>query len=185
VIRKAGPHSLLVLVDYQERLMPSIDGADGVLADALFLGSVAKQLGVRVIGTEQNPSGLGPNVAPVRELCELTLQKMNFDACRDGLVRELGDARDVVIAGCEAHVCLMQTALGLVRARFDVSVVTSACGSRNPLDHAYAMRRLARGGATPVTLEMVVFEWLQTSEHPQFKAVLELLKQRNVAPPAP
>lgn len=83
---------------------------------------------------------------------------------------------DVVIAGCEAHVCLLQTALGLLRAGHAVWVVAAACASRNPRDHELAMQRLRQAGAVVVSTEMVVFEWLQSCRHPRFKEVLALLK---------
>ena len=170
--------SLLVLVDYQERLMPTIHDAQRVVDEAVFLADAARLMGVRVLGTEQNPAVLGPNVAAVSDRCERTLAKMHFDACGDGLVDAVHGAANVVIAGCEAHVCLCQTALGLRRAGFEVFVVADACGSRRPEDLALAMQRLAQAGAVIVGAEMAVFEWLGTCEAAAFKAVLGLLKQR-------
>ena len=171
---------VLVLVDYQQRLMPTIHGAQRVLDEALFIGEAARLLGVRTLGTEQNPGGLGPNVAQVRDSCERTIAKMHFDACRDGLLAALdeGGARRVVIAGCEAHVCLCQTTLGLLRHGLEVAVVAEACGSRRAEDHALAMQRLAQAGAAIVGSEMVVFEWLGSCEHPAFREALKLLKRR-------
>jgi nicotinamidase-related amidase len=106
---------------------------------------------------------------------------MHFDACADGLLAHLhGDpdrpVGEVVIAGCEAHVCLLQTALGLLRSGLAVWVVAPACGSRSADDHALAMRRLRAAGAVVVSLEMVAFEWLRTCEHARFRTVLQLLK---------
>jgi nicotinamidase-related amidase len=174
----------LVLVDYQAKLMPAIDRGPQVVAEAIRLADAAIELGIPVIGTEQNPRGLGPNVEAIRGRCRETLAKNHFDGCRDGLVeavrRAVEKPIDVVVAGCEAHVCLMQSALGLLRAGFNVWVVANACGSRFPADHDLAMRRLAQSGATPASAEMVIFEWLQTCDHARFKAVLQILK----APPA-
>ena len=82
----------------------------------------------------------------------------------------------VVIAGCEAHVCLMQTALGLLEEDFDVWVVTDACSSRTERNRDAAFDRLAGAGAELVTTEMVAFEWLRTAEHPAFREVLGLVK---------
>jgi nicotinamidase-related amidase len=173
---------VLVLVDYQQRLMPTIHAAESVVAEALFLGNLAHALGVPVFGTEQNPLGLGANLPAVRALCRETIGKMHFDACRDGLVAALRSARpdvaQIVIAGCEAHVCLLQTALGLRRAGLEVFAVAVACGARTPADHALAMQRLQRAGVALVTPEMVAFEWLDSCEDVAFKAVLALLKQR-------
>src|SRR5262245_57239424 len=83
----------LVLVDYQQRLMRTLHDAGTVVAEALFLGRVAHALGVPVLGTEQNPQGLGPNLPAVRELCRETIGKMHFDGCRDGLLGRLHAAR--------------------------------------------------------------------------------------------
>ncbi|MES3014690.1 MAG: isochorismatase family protein [Pseudomonadota bacterium] len=172
--------SVLVLVDYQHRLMPMIHRGEQAVARALRLADAARELGIRVVGTEQNPAGLGPNGDAIRQRCASTLQKMHFDACEDGLLDLLGDdsTAEVVIAGCEAHVCLLQTALGLLRAGRRVWVVADACGSRAATDHALAMQRLQQAGAVIVSTEMVVFEWLQACTHPRFKPVLALIKTK-------
>ncbi|MBX3638219.1 MAG: isochorismatase family protein [Rubrivivax sp.] len=173
----------LVLVDYQARLLPAIHDGERVLAEALRLADAARLLGVPVLGTEQNPAGLGPNVEALRQRCASTLAKMHFDACADGLLGLLaqqGGRHDVVIAGCEAHVCLLQTALGLRRAGHALWVVATACGSRRASDHALAMQRLRDAGAVVVSAEMVFFEWLHHCRHPRFKEVLTLVKQAPV-----
>ena len=175
--RDAG---VLLLVDYQARLMPAIHDGAGLVARAALLARAARVLGIPVLGTEQNPAGLGPNVEPIRAECQASLAKTHFDACGDGLLQALDDARpgceQVVVAGCEAHVCLLQTTLGLLRADKRVWVVGNASGSRPPADHAAAMARLSRAGATVVSHEMVLFEWLADCRHPRFREVLALLK---------
>ena len=82
----------------------------------------------------------------------------------------------IVIAGCEAHVCLVQTALELLEQEFDVWVVTDACSSRTERNRDAAFDRLAGNGAELVTTEMVAFEWLRSAEHPLFKQVQALIK---------
>ena len=82
----------------------------------------------------------------------------------------------IVIAGCEAHVCLMQTALDLLEEEFEVWVVTDACSSRSERSRDAAFDRLAGNGAELVTTEMVAFEWLRTAEHPAFRDMLALVK---------
>ena len=193
--------SQLVLVDYQTRLMPVIFEGAAALANAVRLAQVAKLMEVPVIGTEQNPSRLGPNDAALRALCDRTLSKMHFSATEEGLGEWLrppakpqgGNARSlpkhlqkptgaqserglIVIAGCEAHVCLMQTALDLIEDEFDVWVVTDACSSRTERNRDAAFDRLAGAGAELVTTEMVAFEWLRSCEHPAFKDMLALIK---------
>ncbi|NCP39824.1 MAG: isochorismatase family protein [Rhodoferax sp.] len=193
--------SQLVLVDYQARLMPAIFEAPLVLANGVRLAQAARSLKVPVFGTEQNPSKLGGNAAELAALCDKTLAKMQFSAVEEGLSDWLrpplgpapGNARSlpkhlqkpsntpterssVVVAGCETHVCLLQTALQLLEDDFDVWVVTDACSSRTERNRDAAFDRLAGAGAELVTTEMVVFEWLRSAEHPQFKAVQALIK---------
>ncbi len=175
----------LVLVDYQQRLMPAIDRADAVLAEAVFVADVARLLGVPVLGTAQNPQRLGDNVDAVHRRCDVVVAKTHFDACRDGLVDALRAARpgatQVVVAGCEAHVCLLQTALGLRRHGFETFVVAEACGSRFAADRALALQRLSHAGAVLVSPEMVAFEWLDHCHHAQFRPVLDHIKRRTPA----
>lgn len=193
--------SQLVLVDYQIRLMPAIFEGAQVVANAERLGQLARLMQVPVWGTEQTPSELGENVAEVRALCAQTLSKMHFSGVEEGLGEWLrppakpvaGNARSlpkhlqkpatnanerntVVIAGCEAHVCLLQTALDLLEDEFEVWVVTDACSSRSERNRDAAFDRLAGAGAELVTTEMVAFEWLRTAEHPAFKSVQALIK---------
>lgn len=173
--------SALVLVDYQQRLLPQIAGSAEVLNQALRLADIADALDVPVLGTEQNPAGLGANDAAIRARCARTLSKMHFDACEDGLLEVLCSARepspvDIVLAGCEAHVCLLQTGLGLLRAGLRVWVVADACGSRRAAHHELAMQRLRQAGAVVVCTEMVAFEWLHGCEQAQFKTVLRRVK---------
>jgi nicotinamidase-related amidase len=82
----------------------------------------------------------------------------------------------IVIAGCETHVCLLQTALDLLDEEFEVWVVTDACSSRTERNRDAAFDRLAGAGAELVTTEMVAFEWLRRTEHPAFREVLALIK---------
>ena len=193
--------SQLVLVDYQDKLMPAIFEGAAALKNATILAQIARHLQVPVFGTEQNPSKLGPNAAELRALCDKTLSKMYFSAVPEGLNEWLrppakpqgGNARSlpkhlqkpqqqapernsIVIAGCEAHVCLLQTALDLLEDEFEVWVVTDACSSRTERNRDAAFDRLAGAGAELVTTEMVLFEWLRTAEHADFKAIQALVK---------
>jgi nicotinamidase-related amidase len=195
--------SQLVLVDYQARLMPALWEGDVALANAVRLAEWAALLEVPTIFTEQNPSGLGATVTPLVQVLESSgarkLNKMQFSAVEEGLGEWLrppakpvqGNARSlpkhlqkptaaergmIVIAGCEAHVCLMQTALNLLEDEFDVWVVTDACTSRTERNRDAAFDRLAGAGAELVTTEMVGFEWLRSAEHPAFKSIQALMK---------
>lgn len=172
----ARTRSVLLLVDFQARLMRAIDHGDDVVANAGRLVGAAEQLGIPVVRTEQNPEGLGPTVPELAAAGE-AVAKMTFDACRTGgVVEALPADADVVMSGCEAHVCVLQTAIGLLDRGRNVYVVADAVGSRRPENKEAGLRRLERRGAEIVTTEMVVFEWLETAEDPRFKPVIALIK---------
>ena len=195
--------SQLVLVDYQQRLMPAIHEAGLVLANAVRLARIAQLLQVPLWATEENPEGLGGTVEALQPLVAgRVLAKMAFDGSSVLLPRlkpagkpaQGGNARSlprhlqkaapppaperesIVLAGCEAHVCLLQTALGLLEEEMDVWVVTDACSSRSERNRDAAFDRLAAAGAELVTTEMVAFEWLREAGHPRFRDVLAIVK---------
>ncbi|MBZ2188009.1 isochorismatase family protein [Alcanivorax sp. JB21] len=169
--------STLILIDYQGRLMPAIANTAEVLTRAVRLGKAAQLLGVPVIGTEQRPEKIGHNVAEIAGLCDQTLLKTTFGTAAREIETVLAQGRhELVLAGCETHVCLLQTAMNLLEAGYRVRVVADACGSRFAADRELALARLRQAGADIVTTEMVLFEWLHDSLHPQFKAVQGLLK---------
>lgn len=169
--------STLVLVDYQSRLMPAINLVPEVLANAHRLLEVATMLNVPVVFTEQNAEGLGKTVPEFLVERHALAYKMTFDACRaPGFKEMLAKGHDLVVAGCEAHVCLLQTVLGLLDAERKVYVVRDAVGARTTESKETALTRMARHGAEIVTTEMVAFEWLETAEHPRLRDVVRLVK---------
>ena len=195
--------SQLVLIDYQTKLMPAMSDSTAVLGNAVRLAKMAAALEVPIFYTEQNPSKLGgtcDDLALVLNAARAQqLAKMQFSAVEEGLGELLrppvkpvqGNARSlpkhlqkqaapskdtIVLAGCEAHVCLLQTALDLLEDEFDVWVVTDACSSRTERNRDAAFDRLAGAGVELVTTEMVAFEWLRTAEHPEFKQIQSFIK---------
>lgn len=169
--------SLLLVIDFQSKLMPVIHGGESAVRNASRLIEAAKLIDIPRLFTEQNPKGLGATVTelPVEE--DRLVHKQFFDACReDGFLDRLPADADVVVVGCEAHVCVQQTVLGLLAASRKVYLVRDAIGSRAPENKEAAVQRMARHGAEIVTTEMVVFEWLQTAEHPQFRPAVALIK---------
>lgn len=173
----SADQSTLVLVDLQKKLVPAINHGNLVLAESLRLARIAKLLDVPVIATEQIPEKLGHNDDAIAGFADQTVTKIHFDACGGGLVEAIPNNRkQVVIGGCETHVCMLQTALSLLAAGFGVWVVENATGSRYDNDRDAALERLQQAGATIVTVEMVAFEWMQHCEHPHFRDVQKLIK---------
>ena len=170
--------SVLLLIDVQERLMPAIHGGDAVVANAGRLAVGAGLLDVPVCATEQNPDGLGPTVEALASYPQLVLAKTAFGAAgAPGFATLLPPGtEEIVVAGCEAHVCVLQTVLGLLAARHRVLLVADAIGSRDPANKVAAIDRAQRHGAEVVTTEMVLFEWMRDSTHPQFREVQKLIR---------
>jgi nicotinamidase-related amidase len=170
--------AVLLLIDLQERLMPAICDGEVVVARAVRLAEAARLLAVPVRATEQYPEGLGPTVPPLAAYPQALLTKTAFSAAADPQFPEFLPAgtREIVVAGCEAHVCVLQTVLGLLGRGRRVVLVADAVGSRDPVDRAAALDRARQHGAEIVTSEMVLFEWLRDARHPNFRAVQKLLK---------
>jgi len=168
----------LMVIDFQARLMPAIAEGEAAVANALRLIRAAQLLEVPACVTEQNPAGLGHSLSEITAAGLPTLSKMHFDASRaEGFAALLAPGRDdVVVTGCEAHVCVLQTVLGLLDRGLRVHVVADAIGSRREQNRDAALARMARHGAQIVTTEMVVFEWLEDATHPRFREAVALIK---------
>jgi nicotinamidase-related amidase len=170
-------NSILVLVDFQARLMPAILDGDAVLQQAVKLAHAAQILDVPIVTTEQNPSGLGATSPVLAGLTGQIIHKMSFGAVpAEGFLAALQDRSTVVLAGCETHVCVLQSALQLLEQGYHVALVADATGSRMTASKTAGLERMRDHGAEIVTAEMVLFEWLETASHPRFRDVLALIK---------
>lgn len=169
-------HATLLIIDLQERLVGALDQGAEVVAHATWLLGVAARLDVPVLATEQYPRGLGRTVAALATLIPpgATLEKLAFSAAAEpALPARLtaGGRRQCVIAGAEAHVCVLQTALGLRAQGFEVFLVAEAVGSRRTDDKALGLQRARDAGCSVVSREMVAFEWLERAGTDTFRAV--------------
>jgi nicotinamidase-related amidase len=172
--------SVLLVVDVQTKLMPLIGHSDWVQWNIERLLVGAKILGVRVDGSEQYPAGLGPTVEPLAKHLPRVAEKRLFSCreCTDLISAWANDGiRQVVVVGIETHVCVLQTALDLLSAGFEVYVVADAVGSRTDLDREIALSRMSQVGITVTTTESVLFEWCETSSAPEFKQISQLVRQ--------
>jgi len=145
------------------------------------LGMLVTSLSVYSLAPTAGATPVGPTVPEVRNACGTVLAKTYFDAYGDGLRepvrRSIAAGRSqVVVAGCEAHVCLLQTALGMLADDLDLWLVVDACGSRNAENRQAALQRLRDAGARCVTTEMVGFEWVRHAGHPAFKTLQALVR---------
>ena len=167
--------SLLLHIDFQQRLLPAIDGGETAVDNAVWLTRIARRLGVPVGATEQYPQGLGPTAARLRELLTdgEVIEKIHFSAVVEGQLSALAgfDRPQIVVTGSETHVCVLQTVLDLQASGKQVFVVEDAVGSRRANDKRLALDRMRDAGARVVSREMVAFEWLQRAGTETFREV--------------
>jgi nicotinamidase-related amidase len=174
-------HSLLLVVDVQEKLAPAIhDGAAAIANNRRLLAS-ADRLGIPVFVSEQYVRGLGSTVADLLPLPKGTqlVEKMHFSCTREpGFLEKLAQTgrQQIIVTGMETHVCVLQTVLGLLAAGYSVFLVEDAASSRTPANRSAAIERMRAAGAHVVSTEMVVFEWLQKAGTDDFRALLPLIK---------
>lgn len=180
-LRLRAARSLLVIVDVHERLLPTIAEADRVVSQCRALMTLAKRLDVPVLVTEHVPHKLGPTIEQLRALvaADQIASKRHFSAADEPAIAQRVAAAgrpQLVIAGLESHVCVLQTALGFAERGYRPHVVADACGSRREEWRAVAMDRLRSGGIPVVTAEMVMFEWMEHAERAEMRELIELIK---------
>ncbi len=172
--------SVLCLIDFQEKLMRAIDGAEERRGQRRAVAGRGRD--PRAAGDHHGAEPQGPRPDGAGAWPGPTAPTPSWPRCAStraearGVFDVLPAGHQIVLAGCEAHVCVLQTALGLLDRSRRVYVVADAVGSRRPESKEAALRRLERAGAEIVTTEMVIFEWLGTAEDPAFKAVMALVK---------
>lgn len=176
--------SRLLIIDVQEKLVATLSDStrQSLLNGCRFLAEGAKILGVPLSMTEQYPQGLGPTQASLCEFSDQRPSKKRFSALEclgwPAAAEAADDRFQIVVAGMEAHVCVLQTVFDLLASGFQVFVVADAIASRSEIDQRIALERMANGGAVLTTAEGVLFEWAETAEAAEFKQLSGLVKSR-------
>ena len=184
--------STLLLIDIQGKLVHQVHRSSLVLEAAHRLMRFAELFTVPVLLTEQYPKGLGPTEPGLRARFDalttpaFLLEKSAFSCCGDPGFQDLLLAarpglamhqRQIVVGGIEAHVCVVQTVLGLLEAGCEVHLCWDAVSGRGEEYRKHAIERMAAAGATVTNHESVAFEWARSKDHPGFKALSALLKE--------
>jgi len=187
--------SVVVVIDLQGRLAQAVHESGTVLEATCRLLRIADLFSVPVILTEQYPEGLGPTAASVQEAFDALqvpkrkVAKTLFGCCGDeGFEAALDavlpgsddDGRQVVIAGIEAHVCVMQTALELLRRGSQVHLCGEAISGRGRTYRRWALERMQQAGAVVTNHESAAFEWARDKDHPRFRDLNRLLREGQV-----
>lgn len=171
----------LIVIDVQGKLAQLMYAKQTLFENLRKIIKGVQALGVPILWLEQNPEGLGPTIPEVSELLTSIepISKSSFSGCRnERFVQALKNANrnQVLIVGIEAHVCVYQTAVGLVELGYKVEVVTDAVSSRTIENKKVALQKMRDIGVNLTSTEMALFELLQVAEGEQFKEILKLVK---------
>jgi len=175
--------SLVIVSDVQERLVAPIAERLKVIERCRFLLQGATLFEVPISVTEQYPQKLGSTVAELTEWVTAPPAKLRFSCVEALQLPAVGDRTDgrrrAVLIGIETHVCIQQTAFDLQALGYEVILPVDALASQRVSDHEVALRRMENAGMTLTTTQSLLFEWCQTAEHPQFKALSNLITGRS------
>jgi len=179
--RLTTENTLLLIVDVQERLLPAMHESAATAQSCRILARAAAILQIPIIVTEQYPEKLGPTILDIRDACgdHQTFSKKQFSSCTAEVMAALlrqPSRRHILICGIEAHVCVLQTALDLRDKNYEVFVTRDAISSRAIANAQIGWERMMKAGAVPISVESALFELLQTADHPEFKAIHQLIK---------
>jgi len=172
----------LLIVDVQEKLLPSIVEQQRLVWNIGRLIDAAALFKIPVFATEQYPKGLGPTTEQLASRLADRREKLSFSCggCGD-IFRTLTERGifKVAVAGIETHVCVAQTVFDLLADGFNAYVAVDAVGSRHQLDHDTALRRMDSSGATLTTTEAALFEWCETAADPLFKELSAIVRREG------
>jgi nicotinamidase-related amidase len=170
----------LLVIDVQERINAVMTDQNH-LARTEVLVEACRGLEVPVLASEQYPQGLGPTVDSLAALLGDALPgKLTFSCARDDDLRQaVADSgrKQIIVTGIETHVCVLQTALDLLAAGYEVHVPHDAVNSRRPADKQWALHRMAAAGAVITSTESALFELLERCDTAEFKTVAKLIKR--------
>ncbi len=173
--------SRLLLIDLQERLLPAIPDRESLVARCRLLAQGARILCIPTHMTEQYPQGLGTTIPEIAEFSANRPSKTRF-SCTESLgwlPPSPDEPFQIVVAGIEAHVCVLQTVLDLLALGYQVHVAVDAVSSRGEIDRQVALRRMELSGAVLTTAETVLFEWCEVAGTPEFKSISKLVTGRS------
>lgn len=174
--------SCLFLVDVQEKLSPYVLHSESIVSRCHWLLRLAREMNVPIVGSEQYPKGLGETVDPLKNYldAESCVEKIHFSSFQEPSFKSLcqnTNKQQFILAGIETHVCVLQSALEMSEAGFDVFVVVDAVSSRNKVDHECGLKRMQQNGIHLVSAEMIFFEWLRQAGMPEFKRLSKAFLQ--------
>jgi nicotinamidase-related amidase len=171
----------LVVVDVQGRLARLVHDSENVVANIAKLIKGAEALNLPIIWLEQNPDKLGETIPELRGLLSRykPIAKYTFNGVgADAFVEtvEKSKCTDWLICGIETHICVYQTALGLLARGYNVELVIDGVSSRTLHNKELAISKLSSKGVGLTSFEMCLYELLGDCRSPEFRRILRLVK---------
>ena len=177
---KLSPDAAIALIiDLQEKLAPVMNDAPKLIANARYLLEGLNVYKIPVVLTRQYPKGLGDTVPEIKAVSEnaVVFDKTTFSCLDDREIRNFfvtNSRPNVLLAGAETHICVLQTALDLLELGKNVFLVADCVSARDPFDSKIALKRAIQSGVVPTTSEAALFEITQIAGSPEFKAISKL-----------
>ena len=169
-------NTTILCIDIQDKLTKMLDNCEKVKNNSIKLMKAASVLNINTIITEQYPKGLGSTIDEIKNIANFkTIEKTTFSALQTLDFPEI-TSENVVLFGIETHICVYQTALDLINKGKHVHIVEDCSSSRSCHNHNTALGALKQQGAIVETLEMILFQFLKSSKHPNFKEIQSLIK---------
>jgi nicotinamidase-related amidase len=179
--RASVEHATLVVVDVQGKLARLMHESEAMIEAQAVLIRGCRLLGIPVVWAEQLPEKLGPTVEELQEPLRglEPIAKSSFGCLGDAELRcciESGGRGQVLLCGIETHVCVWQTAAGLLERDLEVHLIADATSSRSAFNREIGLRRMQGAGVYLSTVEMALFELIGDAVHPEFRELARLLK---------
>ena len=174
--------SLLLIIDIQDKLVRACAHSESIVKKSAIIGEAARILSIPAVVTEQYPQGLGETVEPLKSALGNSahyVEKTSFSALReDGFKEKLASLgkKQIILCGIETHICVYQTCAELLAEGYEVYVAKDVTSSRHEYEYNTGLGLMKSDGAKLTCVETVLFEWLGTSKHPNFKEVQKLIK---------
>lgn len=182
--------TVLVLIDFQERIMPAMDGNQDLEDAAVRLVKGCRVMGLPILVTQQYTKGLGGTISSVDAALTESLgsveagsyvpvEKTTFSAMKTAEFEEalaVSGKKTVIVAGIEAHVCVAQTVIDLIESGYTVFIPADCVSSRKPIDRRMAKSRMRAEGAVYTTMEGILFELCGGAKEPEFKEISAIVK---------
>jgi len=182
-------NSALVLIDVQDKLTSVMHNRKEMIENQIKLIKAVQLLGIPIVWLEQNPLKMGKTIPELSSLMQdqSPISKMSFNCCDcTEFMEKLDKSRHkhILIAGIETHICVYQTAIGLIRSGYAAEVVVDATSSRAPVNKEIALTKInacgmptsGTGHGNTTTTEIAIFELMRTAEHPAFRQMLKIVK---------